>query len=132
MNLEAIFDKGVKVFVFKAPVGDRRNLVKEKMLEMASVEWTPDRDFTTCWKGVSEVPVGLDYKKGEIYRGVTYSKAHGDLYEFLSFLEKRGGVPVFVPNSPYYENEFREDMVEQGIPVDTPLPPKEEAAPEPA
>ena len=31
-----------------------------------------------------------------------------------------------------YENEFREDMVEQGIPVDTPLPPKEEAAPEPA
>ena len=101
--MEAIFDKGVKVFVFRAPEGDRRNLVKEKMLEMASVEWTPDRDFSTCWKGVSEFPVGLEYKKGEIYRGVTYSKAHGDLYEFLSFLEKRGGVPVFVPNSPYYE-----------------------------
>ena len=31
-----------------------------------------------------------------------------------------------------YEDEFREDMVEQGIPVDKPLPPKDEAAPEPA
>ena len=31
-----------------------------------------------------------------------------------------------------YEDEFREDMVEQGIPVDKPLPPKAEAAAEPA
>lgn len=93
----------VRTYVFPAPNGDPREVVKDYMLKMAEIEWTPSHDFVTDWKEGGDFNIGLRYQAGTVYRGVPYSRAQGDYDEFTSFLDFSEEVPVFTPNSPYYE-----------------------------
>ena len=97
--MEPIMKDGCKVVVFKAPEGDYRQIIKDYMLKMSEIEWTPSEDFTIRWKGEAKFKVNLEFKKGEIYHGVPYANTKADFDEFEQQLENG----AFTPNSPYYE-----------------------------
>lgn len=97
--METITKDGCKVAIFKAPEGEPRKIMKDYMLRMSAIEWTPKEDFTVTWKGEAKYRVNLEYKKGNVYHGVPYANTKANLDEFEQQLENG----VFDPVSPYYE-----------------------------
>lgn len=100
---EMLFMDNCKVAVFKAPEGnDYRKIVKDYMMKMADVEWTPKETFSIGWKGEPRFKVDLTYEKGKTYHGVTYTDTKGNFDMFEQLLDDG----KFTPNSPYYEECF--------------------------
>ncbi len=100
---DVILKNDCKVALFKAPETDNyRQVVKDYMLRMANIEWTPKRTFSVKWKGEQRFGINLTYEKGVKYHGVTYTDTKGTLDLFEQCLE--GG--TFTPNSEYYEECF--------------------------
>ena len=96
---EIIVKENCKVATFKAPEGDKRDVVMKYMLKMSNIEWKAKEAFTTNWKNQGDFKVDLHYEAETVYRGLPYSRATGDYDEFLEFY-KDG---YFEVNSPYYE-----------------------------
>lgn len=94
-----IYNDACKVATFKAPEGDYRQIVKNYMLEMANLEWSPKETFSIQWKDASRFKIDLTYEKGVKYHGVAYTYTQGCLDEFLQNFEDG----EFQPNSVYYE-----------------------------
>ena len=97
------FFENCKVAEFKAPEGnDYRKIVKDYMLKMANVEWTPKETFSIKWKGEPRFKIDLTYEKGVKYHGVTYTDTKGSFDMFEQLLENG----VFTANSEYYDECF--------------------------
>ena len=100
---EMIYKENCKVAIFKAPENTNyREVVKEYMLRMANVEWTPKETFPIKWKGEPRFKIELVYEKGKTYHGMTYTETKGSLDLFEQLLEDG----VFTPNSEFYEECF--------------------------
>lgn len=100
---DMIFMDNCKVAVFKAPEGDNyRKIVKDYMMKMADVEWTPKETFSIKWKGEPRFKIELTYENGKTYHGITYTDTKGNFDMFEQLLEDG----IFTPNSEYYEECF--------------------------
>ena len=100
---EMIFSENCKVAKFKAPEGDNyRKIVKDYMMKMADIEWTPKETFSIKWKGEPRFKIDLTYEKGVTYHGMTYTDTKGTLDMFEQLLENG----EITPNSEYYEECF--------------------------
>lgn len=100
---EMIFMNDCKVAKFPAPEGKNyRKIVKDYMMKMAMVEWTPKESFDIKWKGDPRFKIELRYEKGVTYHGITYTDTKGNFDMFEQLLENG----VFTPNSEYYEECF--------------------------
>ena len=100
---EMFFMDNCKVAKFKAPEGDNyRKIVKDYMMKMANIEWTPKETFNIKWKGTPRFKVDLTYEKGVKYHGMTYTDTKGTLDLFEQLLENG----ELTPNSEYYEECF--------------------------
>ncbi len=75
--------------VFKAPEGNKRQIVLDYMRKMAEIEWTPAVDFTTTHAPGEErdYTVQLEYKAGKKYYGVPYANTKADYYQFQEYLD---------------------------------------------
>ena len=95
------FDESKYKFVqmFPAPEGDKREIVKQHMLDMYNIEWTPKETFTIKWKNQGDFGVNLTYKAGTTYKGMTYSGTNCTLGLFEEHL-KDG---KFSDSTYYYE-----------------------------
>ncbi|MBR5314583.1 MAG: hypothetical protein IKU45_04110 [Clostridia bacterium] len=101
--VEMNYKKNCKVAIFKAPESTNyRQVVKDHMLEMSNITWTPKETFPIKWKGEPRFKIELVYEKGKTYHGMTYTDTKGCLDLFKQLL-KDG---VFTPNSEYYEECF--------------------------
>ena len=100
---ELIYKDNCKVAIFKAPESDNyRQVVKDYMMEMANVTWTPKETFSIKWKGEQRFKINLTYEKGKTYHGMTYTETKGCLDLFNQLLEDG----QFTPNSEFYEECF--------------------------
>lgn len=97
-----LYDPADYAFVqkFEAPTGDYRQIVKDYMIKMSEITWTPSKDFTVDWKEKGDFSVGLKYKAGTTYKGVIYSQTKGDFYQFEQYIQD--GKFVY-DGSTYYE-----------------------------
>ena len=87
--------------VFEASKEAPRDAVLNYMRTMATVEWTPAKDWTTEHKDAAEnsrLKLGLEYKAGKTYYGIPYANTASSLDGFLSVMEDG----KFTPNSTYY------------------------------
>lgn len=79
---ETIYKDSCKGATFKAPEGDYRQIVKDYMLKMTNVEWTPEETFDIGWEGTPKFGVNLTCEKEVKFRGVTYANTKCTLDEF--------------------------------------------------
>ena len=100
---EMIYKDSCKVAIFKAPESDDyRKVVKDYMMKMANITWTPKETFSIKWKGEQRFKINLTYEKGVTYHGMTYTDTKGTLDMFEQLLENG----ELTPNSEYYEECF--------------------------
>ena len=100
---DMIFMENCKVAKFPAPEGDNyRKIIKDYMMKMATIEWTPTETFSIKWKGEPRFKIDLTYEKGVKYHGMTYCDTKGNLDMFEQLLENG----EFTPNSEYYDECF--------------------------
>ncbi len=99
---EMIYMGDCKVAIFKAPEGNYRQIVKDYMLKMANITWTPKETFSIKWKGEPRFKIDLTYEKGVTYHGMTYCDTKGTLDMFEQLLDG----DVFTANSEYYDECF--------------------------
>ena len=100
---DMIFMDNCKVAKFPAPEGDNyRKIVKDYMLKMANITWTPKETFSIKWKGEPRFKIDLTYEKGVTYHGMTYCDTKGTLDMFEQLLEDG----VFTASSEFYDECF--------------------------
>ncbi len=81
---EAKKDEGTVEHVFE--IADLRNSIVDYMRSMSSVEWTPNEDFSlngdhNTWG------VNLNFKKGQKYLGLPYTRAFSGLDDFAKHID---------------------------------------------
>ena len=78
--------------VFKAPVGNPREIVMDYMMKMAEVKWQPAEDFTIGWEGTPSFDpnMAIKFYKGKTYNGTTYGNTHCSFELFSQFVDENG------------------------------------------
>ena len=89
---EMIFSENCKVAKFKAPEGDNyRKIVKDYMMKMANIEWTPKETFSIKWKGEPRFDINLTYRESSFIfggEGKTYQRTGRSNSIFRSIFTK--------------------------------------------
>lgn len=86
---EPIVHDYTKVIEFKAPIGNKRDIVFDYYMKMANVEWTPKEDFllTHSPDVPREYKLELEHKAGKKYYGIPYGNTKANLDEFMQFVD---------------------------------------------
>lgn len=77
-------DDYYKCVVFDLPEGNFRDVAVDYMRKQASIEWVCENDFSVTDK-FENWSIGLDYKKGVTYHGITYTNVKSSYDEFMMF-----------------------------------------------
>ena len=77
-------DDYYKCVVFELPEGNFRDVAVDYMREQASVEWVCENGFSVVDK-FEYWSIGLEYKKGVTYHGITYTNVKSSMDEFMMF-----------------------------------------------
>lgn len=95
-----IFHDNLKVVEFIAPTGNKRDIVFDYYMKMATVEWTPKEDFLLTHSPAvpREYTLELQHKAGKKYYGIPYGNTKANYDEFMQFVENN----EFSCDSYYY------------------------------
>jgi len=98
---EMVFKDNIKVAIFKAPEGNKRDIVFDYYMKMATVPWVAPHDFCNTWAPGTEKDYGvkLDYIGGKTYYGVVYANTKANYDEFMEHVDENG---VLHCDSYYY------------------------------
>lgn len=77
-------DDYYKCVVWDLPEGNFRDVAVDYMRKQASVEWVCENGFSVMDK-FEHWYIGLEYKKGVTYHGITYTNAKSSYDEFMLF-----------------------------------------------
>lgn len=77
-------DDYYKCVVFDLPEGNMRDVAVDYMRKQASVEWVCENGFSVM-EEYAHWNIGLEYKKGVTYHGITYTNAKSSYDEFMLF-----------------------------------------------
>lgn len=73
-----------KCVVFDLPEGNLRDVAVDYMRKQAEVKWVCENGFSVIDK-FENWSIGLEYKKGVTYHGITYTNAKSSFDEFMLF-----------------------------------------------
>ena len=77
-------DEYYKCVVFDLPEGNFRDVAVDYMRKQAEVKWVCENGFSVIDK-FENWSIGLEYKKGVTYHGITYTNAKSSFDEFMLF-----------------------------------------------
>ncbi len=97
---DMVVHDSLKVVEFKAPKGNKRDIVFDYYMKMATAEWTPKENFllTHSPDVPREYTLELQHKAGKKYFGIPYGNTRANLDEFLEHVQNN----VFSCDSYYY------------------------------
>ncbi len=80
-----IYHDGIKVAEFKAPIGNKRDIVFDHYMKMATVEWTPSENFllTHSPEVPREYKLELEHIAGKKYYGIPYGNTRANFDDFM-------------------------------------------------